>query len=171
MSAAMSATRTPMHHADQLSSDPAVRAVAATGLIVVGIIHALEIQGQLGGAVWLAAGFALLAIVAPLAGVWLLARPAGLAWAFGGLVCLTAALGYIITRSIAVPGDPRDVGNWLEPLGVAALITEWIVVILAGMTLASIRRAVRQMARPIPAIPAPAIPARDTTRPGRRASR
>ena len=34
-----------------------------------------------------------------------------------------------------MPGDPADVGNWLEPLGLAALITEGIVVILAGLAL------------------------------------
>jgi hypothetical protein len=34
-----------------------------------------------------------------------------------------------------VPGDLGDRGNWLEPLGLAALIIEWIVVILAGLAL------------------------------------
>jgi len=116
--------------------DPAVRAVVAVGLITVGIIHALEIQGQLSGAVWLTAGFCLLALVAPIAGLWLLTRPTLLAWQFGGLICLLTAVGYVLTRSIGMPGDPGDVGNWLEPLGVAALITEGIVVILAGLALA-----------------------------------
>lgn len=136
----MPATRSAVHDAPGLSSDPAVRAVAASGLIVVGVIHALEIQGQLSGAWWLTAGFFVLAIVAPLAGIWLLIRPASSAWVFGGLLCMAAALGYILTRSVAMPGDPADVGNWLEPLGVAAQITEWIVVVLAGMALASQRR-------------------------------
>jgi hypothetical protein len=121
--------------------DPAVRAVTAIGLITVGIIHALQIQGQLRGAAWLAAGFYLLAVFAPVAGLWLLAMPSPLAWQFGGLVCLLAEAGYILTRSVPVPGDTSDVGNWLEPLGVAAVITEGIVVILAGLVLASIRNA------------------------------
>ena len=116
-------------------ADPALRAVTATGLITVGVIHALEIQGQLSGAAWLTIGFALLAGVAPLAGIWLLIQPAAASWAFAGLVCLSAALGYILTRSIAVPGDLGDRGNWLEPLGLAALIIEWIVVILTGLAL------------------------------------
>lgn len=119
------------------ATDPAVRAVTAIGLICVGVIHALEIQGQLNGAAWLTAGFAALAVAAPVAGLWLLVRPTPLAWAVGGLICLSAALGYILTRSVPVPGDTGDAGNWLQPLGLAALITEWIVVILAVMTLAS----------------------------------
>jgi len=121
-----------------LPLDPAVRASAAIGLVTVGIIHVLEIQGQLSGAVWLTVGFVLLAACAPVAGLWLLARPSTAAWAFSGLTCFLAAAGYILTRSVAVPGDPDDRGNWLEPLGVAALFTEVIVTILAVVVLASI---------------------------------
>ena len=120
-----------------LPLDPAVRASAAIGLITVGIIHVLEIQRQLSGAAWLTAGFALLAACAPVAGLWLLARPSSAAWGFSGVVCFLAAAGYILTRSVAVPGDPADRGNWLEPLGVAALFTEGIVTILAVLVLAS----------------------------------
>ena len=120
-----------------LPLDPAVRASAAIGLITVGIIHVLEIQGQLSGAAWLTAGFVLLAASAPVAGLWLLARPSSAAWGFSGLVCFLAAAGYILTRSVPVPGDTADRGNWLEPLGVAALFTEVIVTILAVLVLAS----------------------------------
>jgi hypothetical protein len=125
-------------HRPALPVDPAVRASAAIGLITVGIIHALEIQGQLSGAAWLTAGFAALAACAPAAGLWLLARPSSAAWGFSGMVCFLAAAGYILTRSVAVPGDPGDRGNWLEPLGVAALFTEGIVTILAVLVIASI---------------------------------
>ena len=129
-----------------------MRASAAIGLITVGIIHVLEIQGQLSGAAWLTAGFVLLAACAPVAGLWLLARPSSVAWSFSGVVCFLAAAGYILTRSVAVPGDSGDRGNWLEPLGVAALFTEGIVAILAVLVLASIatpgRRGTSTPARP-----------------------
>ena len=135
-----------------LPLDPAVRASAAIGLITVGIIHVLEIQGQLSGAAWLTAGFILLAASAPVAGLWLLARPSSAAWGFSGLVSFLAAAGYILTRSVPVPGDTADRGNWLEPLGVAALFTEVIVTILAVLVLASMatpgRRVASTPARP-----------------------
>ena len=117
------------------SADAATRAVAAIGLMAVGIIHALELQGQLSGAAWLTVGFAALTIAGPVCGMWLLVRPGRLPWMAAGLICLSAALGYVLTRSVAVPGDPRDVGNWLEPLGVTALIIEGIVVVLAVLVL------------------------------------
>jgi hypothetical protein len=123
-----------------LANDPAVRAVTVIGLIAVGIIHSLEIPGQVSGAVWLTIGFCLLAVVAPGAGLWVLLRPSLLAWEFTGAVCALAAAGYALTRSVPVPGDAGDVGNWLEPLGVAALITEGLVVIIVALILAGIYR-------------------------------
>jgi hypothetical protein len=134
---ASSPLRATAQRTRHLIADPAVSAVAAVGLIVVGVIHALEIQRQLSGTVWLTAGFCLLAVVAPAAGVWLVLGPTVLAWLFGGLLCLFTATGYCLTRGVGMPGDPADVGNWLEPLGVAALITEGTVVILAVLALVS----------------------------------
>ena len=100
-----------------LANDPAVRAVTVIGLIAVGIIHSLEVPGQVSGAVWLTIGFCLLAVVAPGAGLWLLLRPSLLAWEFTGVVCALAAAGYVLTRSVPVPGDAGDVGNWLRTIG------------------------------------------------------
>jgi hypothetical protein len=130
-----------------LPADPAVRASAAIGLIAVGIIHTLEIQGQLSGAAWLTAGFVTLAVVAPAAGLWLLTRPSLAAWQFSGLACLLAAGGYVLTRSVPVPGDTGDRGNWLEPLGVTALFTEAVVAILATIVIATAYRAARDVMR------------------------
>ena len=144
----ISPLRAAAQYTHHLAADPATRAVGAVGLIAVGLIHALEIPGQLSGAVWLTTGFCLLAVVAPIAGLWLLVWPAALAWQLGGLLCLLTGAGYVLTRSVPMPGDPGDVGNWLEPLGVAALITEGIVVILAGLALAGRTRACAAPARP-----------------------
>ena len=127
-------------HRPALPVDPAVRAAGAIGLMAVGLIHVLEIQGQLSGAAWLTVGFVLLAASAPVAGLWLLARPSSVAWQIGALVCLGAAGGYILTRSVPVPGDTGDRGNWLgDPLGLTSLFVEGIVIVLAVLVLASIR--------------------------------
>jgi hypothetical protein len=133
---------TALHYlrtARRLPADPALRGVTAVGLITTGVIHAVEVQGELGGAVWLTIGFGLLAVVAPLAGLWLLVQPTRPAWIFAGLVGLLAALAYMATRTVGLPGDHNDIGNWLEPLGLVALITEWLVVILAGLALGGAR--------------------------------
>src|SRR5215469_15345187 len=123
-----------------LADDPAIRAVTVIGLIAIGIIHAVEIPGQVSGAVWLTIGFCLLAVIAPGIGLWLLLRPSLLAWEFAGAGCALAAAGYVLTRSIPMPGDAGDVGNWMEPLGVTSLITEGVVVIIVALILGGIYR-------------------------------
>jgi hypothetical protein len=117
-------------------ADAAVRAVAAVGLLAVGIIHALEIRGQLDGAAYLAVGFGLLAVAAPSCALWLLARPGPAPWLAGGAICMSAGFGYALSRGIGLPGDRADIGNWFEPLGVTALITEAVVVLLTVFVLA-----------------------------------
>ena len=123
-----------------LADDPAIRAVTVIGLIAIGIIHAVEIPGQVSGAVWLTIGFCLLAVIAPGIGLWLLLRPSLLAWEFAGAGCALAAAGYVLTRSVPMPGDAGDVGNWMEPLGVTSLITEGVVVIVVALILGGIYR-------------------------------
>jgi hypothetical protein len=125
------------------SADPAVRASTASCLFAVGVFHALEIQGQLNGAAWLTAGFCLLAVVAPTAGLWLLTHPSLGAWQFGGVASAAALGGYILTRSVPVPGDPGDVGNWLEPLGLASILTESVILVLATSVLVAAYRTAR----------------------------
>src|SRR5215467_13253635 len=124
-----------------LANDPAVRAVTVIGLIAAGILHAVEIPGQVSGAVWLTIGFCLLAVIAPGIGLWLLIRPLLLAWEFAGAGCALAAAGYVLTRSVPMPGDAGDVGNWMEPLGASSLIIEGVVVILAALILVGLYRA------------------------------
>ena len=143
-------SRPPSLRAGSLAADPALRGTAAVGLLTVGVIHALEIQGQLSGAVWLTVGFCLLAAGAPMVSLWLLIEPALPSWALTGLVGLCAAAGYVLTRSLAMPGDADDRGNWLEPLGLASLIIELVIVILAVLALASRRRAADSAALPSP---------------------
>jgi hypothetical protein len=59
------------------------------------------------------------------------------------LICLSAGFGYVLTRSVGLPGDRGDLGNWLEPLGVTALISEAVVVVLAASALSYLVAAIR----------------------------
>ncbi|GAA2740479.1 hypothetical protein GCM10009868_02850 [Terrabacter aerolatus] len=45
-----------------------------------------------------------------------------------GVVCGAAIIGYAATRLVAFPQLADDVGNWLEPLGVVAVVSEAVVV-------------------------------------------
>ena len=55
-----------------------------------------------------------------------------MAWQAAGLLAAATILGYVISRTSGLPGDhDDDVGNWLEPLGLASLLIEAIVILLA----------------------------------------
>lgn len=58
-------------------------------------------------------------------------------WRSSSVWIATAALatgplvGYIVSRSIGLPGDPNDVGNWLNSLGMASLLIEALLIALS----------------------------------------
>jgi hypothetical protein len=52
-------------------------------------------------------------------------------WLMAGAVSAATMIGYAISRTAGLPGDDgEDVGNWLEPLGLASLLVEGVVVLL-----------------------------------------
>ena len=52
-------------------------------------------------------------------------------WLMAGAVSAATMIGYAISRSTGLPGDDdEDIGNWLEPLGLASLLVEGFVVLL-----------------------------------------
>lgn len=66
----------------------------------------------------------------------LLPRSRWLGWAAGMLLGTGPFLGYLASRSVGVPGDHHDIGNWGYWLGTDSLIVEAALVILcAGMLL------------------------------------
>jgi hypothetical protein len=63
--------------------------------------------------------------------------PAWLRWAAGVLLGAGPFLAYLASRTVGVPGDPSDVGNWGYWLGTVSLVVEAALVVLsAGMLLA-----------------------------------
>jgi hypothetical protein len=63
--------------------------------------------------------------------------PAWLGWAAGVLLGAGPFLAYIASRTVGVPGDPSDVGNWGYWVGTVSLVVEAALVVLsAGMLLA-----------------------------------
>jgi hypothetical protein len=71
----------------------------------------------------------------------MLPRPAWLGWMAGLLLGVGPFIGFIASRTIGVPGDPADVGNWGDWVGTVALVVEAALVILAAGVLLGNRRA------------------------------
>lgn len=53
-----------------------------------------------------------------------------------GVLALATFAGYSLTRTVGLPQSTGDIGNWLEPIGLASLFVEGVVIFLAGYALA-----------------------------------
>jgi hypothetical protein len=122
-----------------LSDDAAplpVSLVAFALLLAVGLVH-IEDQGGFIGNVtplYMAVGYYLVEIAAAITIPMILRRKTG-AWALASLVSIGPFIAYILSRSVGLPGDPGDVGNWGYVLGTVSLIVEGTLFILSTVCL------------------------------------
>ena len=71
------------------------------------------------------------------------------AWTVAAVVAAGPLLGYVLSRGPGLPDYDDDIGNWTEPLGVASLIVESTLLVLAVTVVIANRRArSRNFARP-----------------------
>jgi hypothetical protein len=117
--------------------------VAAAGLLLaVAIIHLQDQGGLLGGEspTWLKYGYYLIEI-GSLVSALLVIRGKVIGWILGLAFTIGPFTGYILSRSVGVPGDQGDVGNWGYLLGTVSLIVEGSFVILAAACVTRLYRA------------------------------
>lgn len=106
----------------------AVKGLALTGaalIVLVGVIHLVDAPDSFGEAAYKGALFAANGVAAAVAAVGVL-RGSRWGWHLGVLVSAGAFLGYVVSRTLGLPGLPPD--EWMEPLGVASLIAEALFV-------------------------------------------
>ena len=103
-------------------------------IVVVGLIHLINSPGDLeegsyAGLLYLANFFGALTAAIGIYG----GRSWG--WSLGALVSVGAFVGYVISRTVGLPGLPVE-EEWLEPLGLLSLLVEALFVGLYLMTFA-----------------------------------
>jgi hypothetical protein len=119
--------------------DAIARTATIGGLMAIAVIHILELpdtlsdQGYVGG-LFIAAIVACLVLAAAFTRmtdtrVW---------GAAGGLAALVL-LGYILSRSVGLPGFTDYKGDWSNTLGLVSMVAEGLVVCLTGAVLAARR--------------------------------
>jgi hypothetical protein len=124
------------HVLDRAARQLVARAVAVVGLAGVGLIHLLDGIGKFTETPhmgWMYVGLILACLATGAALIWGNVREA---WIAALLLPLSAIVGFVLTRTTGLPQATGDVGNWSEPLGLAALFTEGCLVVLAGTALA-----------------------------------
>jgi hypothetical protein len=103
---------------------------AGIGLILaVGVIHLITAPDQFNDAIYKGLLFLANAVgaVVVAAGLW---KSQGWAWMLGLILAVATAGGYVLSRTLGLPGLPID-PDVFEPLGVAAVVCEVAFAVLA----------------------------------------
>jgi len=121
-----------MEETHRIVRDGVARAVAGVGLTGVALIHLLDVQSKFEETPYIAWMYIGL-IAACLATAFALVRTSHhLAWAATLALPASAAVSFILNRTVGLPQATGDIGNWLEPLGLASLLIEGCLVGLAA---------------------------------------
>jgi hypothetical protein len=111
--------------------------VIGAGLaMAIAIIHLQDQGGLLGSVtpVWMKYGYYLVEIGSTISAA-LLIRGMVVGWVLGLASSVGPMAGYILSRTVGVPGDPGDIGNWGYLLGTVSLAVEGAFVVLAVISL------------------------------------
>jgi hypothetical protein len=121
----------------------AIRLVSALLALAVAGVHVADQGGitAFNSPDWLGWAFRIIELAGVFTALLLLLPWSGwLGWAVGALLGIGPFLSYLASRSIGLPGDHADVGNWGYWVGTDSLIVEAALVILyAGMLLPTAR--------------------------------
>ncbi len=120
-----------MDRHEAISRDQVGRAVGIVGLISIALIHFLDAFSAFDESKFVFGLYILLMIVTLFASAILLRTDSRLTWMLAGATAGLTMIGFILTRTIGLPGFPDNVGNWLEPLGLASLWVEGLVLVLS----------------------------------------
>jgi|SRR3954469_4699733 len=117
------------------------RAVAAVGLAGIALIHLLDGIGKFHETPYM--GWMYIGLMGSCLAVAATLIRANLreAWLAAIVLPASAIVGYILTRTVGLPQAHGDVGNWSEPLGLAALFVEGAVIAVAAYGVAALRPA------------------------------
>jgi len=115
---------------------PSSRAPSASSAsLSIALIHVLDLQSKLDETPYLGVAYIALIVGCVVAAGALLHAPTRTAWMLTFGLSLAALLGYVINRTVGMPNATDDIGNWLEPLGLASLLVEGCVVLVSGYAL------------------------------------
>lgn len=112
------------------------RSAAVVALGGVALIHLLELQGKLKEVPYLGVGYLALIVASVVAAGLLVHSNSRAGWLLAGAAAAATLVGFTLTRTVGLPRSTDDIGNWLEPMGLASLFVEAIVVFLAAYALA-----------------------------------
>ncbi|HET7386252.1 MAG TPA: hypothetical protein VFJ19_06245 [Nocardioidaceae bacterium] len=100
-------------------------------ILVAGAVHIPVTPMHLEEAPYIGWLFIVLTVACFVLAVGLAAFDTGAIWLASGVATALAVIAYVLSRTVGLPQIGDDVGNWLEPLGVAAIVTEALTAAIA----------------------------------------
>ena len=126
--------------------------LAAVCLGGVAVTHAIDLPDKLEEAHYMAALFcALILASVVLAALLLAGRSTAEAIAAAGVLSALTVVGYVLSRTVGLPQLEDHVGMWGDPVGIASLVFEGVLIALAIVSPAARRAATGVAARRAPA--------------------
>jgi hypothetical protein len=115
-----------------------LRPAGFIGLLGIAMIHFVDLprtwkEKPLIGALFLAL------IVGCVLAAGMLVRNPRRGWQAAGVLGALALVSYAVSRTWGLPTSTSDIGNWAEPLGLAALFVEGMVVVMSIWAIAALR--------------------------------
>ena len=105
----------------------------AVALVAAAVSHVPVIPAHLREAPYLGVSFVAFTVLAVGLAVGIVARGSRRWFLAAGALCVASLVAYCATRLVAFPQVADDVGNWREPAGVAAVVSELsVLLLLAG---------------------------------------
>ena len=116
------------------SSTHSLRIVAVVAIVATGLIHLATARDSFGEATYKGLLFVANGVGALVAAVGVYSDRGDWGWLLGALVAGGAFLGYVISRTVGLPGLPAEPDAWFEPLGVASLVAEAVFLTVFAVT-------------------------------------
>jgi hypothetical protein len=131
----------PIHvRAEADRTGPVARSVGIVTLAAVALIHLLDAPGKYEETRWMFWAYVVLMAALAAVAAFLYLRESVLAWSAALVLGLATLVGFVLTRTSGLPGAKDDIGNWSEPLGMASLFVEGMLVVLSAARLVELRR-------------------------------
>lgn len=100
------------------------QATTIVGLAAIAAVHVMDLPGKFAETPYLAWGY--IGVIA--AAAILIERIANGArrqdFVIAALLSAAVLLGFIVNRTVGMPGATGDIGNWFEPLGLLSMFVE-----------------------------------------------
>jgi hypothetical protein len=121
----------PVTHA--AIDDAVSRTATIAGLTGVALIHVLQLPDAFSETFYLGLLFVGAVVAAVLVAAALTRTSGRRVWTAAFALPALILLGYLLSRTTGLPDATNDVGEWDEPLGLASMVAETLVVCVSGV--------------------------------------